>query len=481
MIDLCNFLHEISRRILVYDGSKGYMLQKYGLKGGECPELWNVTHSNAVKEIYRLYKEAGSDVIQTNTFPGNRVQLEKRGLSDKTYELNYQGARLAREIMGRDGIVAGAVGPTGILFEPSGNLTFKAAYMIYKEQIKALVDGGVDLINFETFSDIAEMRAALLAGKETTDIPIVCSVSFEQNGRTLMGTDPQTAVITLKSLGADMVGTNCSFGPELMVDIVKKMYFSGGGYLSVKPNAGLPEIVDGIPVYRESAEEFATLANRFVKYGARLIGGCCGTTPEFIKAIKKQIGNFEVTDNKMTGNTSYDTCSMIITSGVGMFDVSGVKSERIGKLIPENDEKILNQLRDMNLEFVTDMVFDLASEDYDIIYVNVDNAISYKDSNINAINAAKNVKDSGLLAEVINIAQGFAKQPFIIETYYPEALESALRIYRGRAGVIIRKGAESTNDRLINRLVNVANKYAALVIKSWDFTDYGYFINNNKK
>ncbi|NSW92296.1 MAG: homocysteine S-methyltransferase family protein [Firmicutes bacterium] len=447
-----NFLDEIKNRILIYDGSKGYMLQKFGLKGGECPELWNVTHSDVVKKIYSLYKEAGSDVIQTNTFSGNRVQLQKHHLDDRTYELNYQGARLAREVMGEDGFVAGSAGPTGRLFEPSGDLDFETAYQIYKEQVKALVDGGVDIINFETFTDIAEMRAALLAAKETADIPVICSVSFEQNGRSLMGTDPQTAVIILKSLGADMVGTNCSFGPELMVDIVKKMHLAGGGYLSVKPNAGLPEIIDGVPVYRETAKKFAELAAQFVQYGARLIGGCCGTTPEFVSAIKENIDNkwghedIEYSD-KYPVFTSNCT---VITSGVSSFNICNLhdKNKQIGKLSSIEDEKFFKQLKDGNMEVVTDMALELASEGYDVIYINIDN------------------ENSELLAQVVNKAQGYLKQPVIIETGNPDALEQALRVYKGRAGVIFSKNASSKDKKLMDGLKNVTKRYGALIIES---------------
>jgi 5-methyltetrahydrofolate--homocysteine methyltransferase len=225
-----SFLEEIKNRVLIFDGSKGYLLQRLGMKGGECPELWNVTHAALVKEIYRKYKEAGSDVIQTNTFQGNRNQLEKYSLGDRTYELNFEGTRLAREVMGRDGFVAASIGPVGKLFEPSGDLTFEACYEIFKEQLRGVVDGGADIINFETFTDLAEMRAALLAAKETTDLPVICSLAFESGGRTMMGTDPCTAVTVLKSLGADMVGTNCSFGPQHLLEVVKKMSEAGGDF-----------------------------------------------------------------------------------------------------------------------------------------------------------------------------------------------------------------------------------------------------------
>jgi len=272
------FTDEIRKKVLVYDGSKGTMLQREGLKGGECAELWNITHPDKVRKVYESYKKAGSDVIQTNTFQGNRIALEAHGLADKLYELNYEGVKLAKEVMGNDGYVAASIGPTGKLFEPSGDLTFKQAYEIYKEQVKAVIDGGADIINFETFTDIAEIRAAFLAAKDIDDIPVICSMAFESNGRTLMGTDPYNAAVILSSLGADMVGVNCSLGPEHMLDIVKSMS-QAGIPLSVKPNAGLPKVVDGCTVFDATPDDFASLASEYIKYGARLIGGCCGTFP----------------------------------------------------------------------------------------------------------------------------------------------------------------------------------------------------------
>jgi len=173
-----DFLREIEKRVLIYDGSKGYMLQEVGLKGGECGEFWNITKKDEVKSVYLKYFAAGSDVIQTNTFPGNRAHLEKFSLSERTYDINYWGTKLAREAAGDDRLVAASIGPTGTLFEPSGELSFEAAYEIYKEQVQAVVDGGADIINFETFTDVAEMRAALLAAKENSNLPVICSMSF---------------------------------------------------------------------------------------------------------------------------------------------------------------------------------------------------------------------------------------------------------------------------------------------------------------
>lgn len=423
-----DFLKAIEKRILIYDGSKGYLLQKLGLKGGECGELWNITNQAAIKEIYRLYKEAGSDVIQTNTFTGNRIQLERHSLGDKTYELNYWGARLARETAGDDMLVAASIGPAGILFEPSGELTFERAYETFKEQVKAVADGGVDLINFETFTDVAEMRAAVLAAKENTALPVICSMAYESNGRTLMGNDPFIAVSVLLSLGADMVGANCSFGAGHMLEIVRRMHEAGGGSLSVKPNAGLPEVVDGKACYRETPESFAAQTAEFVKYGARLVGGCCGTTPEYIKAVKNRIGTVEAVPVKRREKG-------IITSGTRHFAVAGLKAGAVGRLDVSADK---------GLSYVEDLVLDISTEGYDAVLINA---------------GAAGADD--WLAGIVNLAQTYIKEPLILKTTNPAALEKALRIYKGIAGVAAAEEAGESKSAILR----LAEKYGSEMIE----------------
>lgn len=434
-----SFLKDIKERVLIFDGSKGVMLQRLGMKGGECPELWNSEHREEVKSIYTLYKNAGADVIQTNTFQGNRKVLEKYSLADRTYELNYEGARLAREVMGRSGYVAASIGPIGKLFEPSGDLTFDEAYEVYKEQVKAVLDGGADIINFETFTDLAEMRAALIAVKDLTDLPVICSMAFESNGKTLMGTDPLTAAIVLKSLGADMIGSNCSFGPEHMLEIVKKMSEAGGILLSAKPNAGLPEVIDGKTVYKESPEKFAQLARRFVENNVRLIGGCCGTTPEFIKAIKENLVNVEIPD------LGYKS-EHVIASGTRRLSLEGSGKINTGKIFAAEDAQLVKELSDSNFDYISDLALDLSTEDYDAIYVNVD---------------TENGKDS-TLSKVVNEAQGFIKAPFVLETSNAKSLDLALRIYKGKAGVII----QNCNNDCLEELISVAKKYGSAIVES---------------
>ncbi len=433
-----NFLDEINKRVLVYDGSKGTMLHKFGLKGGECPELWNDTHTDEVRNVYRSYKEAGSDVIQTNTFQGSRMKLEEYCLGDRTYELNYKSVKLAKEVMGSDGFVAASIGPLGKLFEPSGDLTFEMAYEAFKEQVKAVVDSGVDVINFETFTDLAEMRAALIAAKDIADIPVICSIAFEANGRTLMGTDPMVAAVVLKSLGADMIGTNCSLGPEQLLEIIKAMYAVCDIPLCVKPNAGLPEMINGEAVFKESPDKFLSLAGEYVKYGVRLFGGCCGTTPEHIKAIKAGI------EGVNAGEHQSRTVRNAITSCVKLIDVKSLKELNLGHINTETDENLLNELSAGNMEAVVDKAIELASEGYDAICVNVD----------------KNNTNLDLLKDVVNTAQAFMREPMIMETADEDALDNALRVYKGKAGVIINTDSD---DKYI-ALSLIAKKYGSTIM-----------------
>lgn len=432
-----DFLKEIKSRVLIHDGSKGYMLQKMGLKGGECPELWNVTHSDAVSDIYSLYKKAGSDVIQTNSFQGNRIKLAEYSLEDRVYELNYEAARLAREVMGKNGFVTGSIGPLGILFEPSGKLTFEKAYDTFKEQMKGLVDGGVDVINLETFTDVAEIRAALLAAKENFNLPVICSVSFLENGKTLMGSDPYTVAVILKSLGADMIGTNCSSEVTKMVDLARIMYEATGIPVSVKPNAGIPEVVNGEVRYNITPSEFAKISKEFVKYGARLIGGCCGTTPEHVQSIRVEIDGIEVP--KLCSKGEH-----VITSSVKsvIIENDGLKIAEINSF---KDEELYSSLNAGNVDCVLDRALDLTDGGFDAVLVNLGNISSQE----------------VLLAEAVNTIQSYVKEPVLIETTNSAALEKALRIYKGKAGVVV-----SSSDDSIEEILRTSAKYGSTIVEA---------------
>lgn len=429
------FLKEINEKILVFDGSKGTMLQKLGLLGGQCPELWNIEHRDEVLSIYNSYKQAGANVIQTNTFQGNRLKLEEYGLADKAYELNFYGARLAKKVMGKDGYVAASIGPLGKLFVPSGDLTFELAYDIFKEQIFAVIDAGVDIINFETFTDLAEMRAALICAKENCNLPVICSMAFESNGRTLMGNDPGTCAVVLKSLGADLVGINCSMGAIHMIEILKKMHETGEGYFSIKPNAGLPVMKNGSVVYNETPEQFAEAVLEFTKYGARLIGGCCGTTPEFIERIKDAVSRIEPSP---VGHVS----GRIITSAVKMLNLSDINDITVGKINIKNDSNLQIAINNKNFDYIIDCIMEM--DGCDAVYISIDN----------------NEGKADYLSDVIDIIQTYSKEPVVINTKDTKALAEALRIYKGKAGVVVNQTIENNIDELINAI----RKYGGTIV-----------------
>jgi 5-methyltetrahydrofolate--homocysteine methyltransferase len=406
-----SFLSDIKERILVFDGSMGVMLQSKGLEVGKCPEEWNISHPGIVMEIYRAYRDAGSNVIQTNTFQSNSMKLAEYGLKDKTYEINFQGAKLAKEVMGESGYVAASIGPLGKLLEPFGDLTFEQAYNTFKEQVIAVSEGGADIISFETFTDVSEMRIALLAAKENCSLPVICSISYEQNGKTLMGSEPGTCAYILHSLGADLIGTNCSFGPEFMLKVAES-YGKTGLPFSMKPNAGLPQIIDGRLVYSDTPSDFAKYSGDFVEKGARLVGGCCGTRPEFIAEISKL-----VKDRKPV---SFPLNIDFITSSTRAVAFDGIKSEEIGWIDINKDEDLKKDLLSGEISVITDAAMDLAEEDFALIAIDVDTQGAGK----------------LLLSDVVKEAQTYLKPPLVFKTNNPESLEAALRIYKGRAGVL---------------------------------------------
>lgn len=307
-----NILEAMKKNVLVYDGSKGVVLQSMGLTSGEIGENWNVDHPEKVLEVYRTYREAGSDVLQTNTFSGNRISLSAHGAAERLYELNFAGVKLAKDVA--DGAyVSASVGPTGQMMAPFGSLTFEKAYEVFAEQAKVIEEAGADAIHFETFMDISELRAAILAAKENTSLPIIVSVALEENGATLMGCSPAICARVCEAAGADVVGVNCSCGPEMLLKPVAEMAANCSLPIVAKPNAGLPVTENGVSVYKQTPEEFAALAPEFLKLGVRLIGGCCGTTPVFMTEVKKAIDGAETDRSEKTEGSFICSYSQLLS------------------------------------------------------------------------------------------------------------------------------------------------------------------------
>lgn len=272
--------------ILVADGATGTMLMAAGLPSNAPPDSWNILRPDEILGLHRSYLDAGSQIILTNTFGGNRIKLDKFEMGDKVYKHNLAAAVLARGEAGRKAYVAGDIGPTGELMEPFGVLNLEKAIEVFAEQATALSEGGVDAIWVETMSDIKEAKAAIIGAKQVTDLPILCSLSFGKKARTMMGVGAREAAETLWPLGLAAIGANCGERLEDVYEVLSQMKeVIPDAPLIAKPNAGTPRLVNGQTVYDMTPEDFSSHIRKFIQLGARIVGACCGSNPNFIKAI----------------------------------------------------------------------------------------------------------------------------------------------------------------------------------------------------
>ena len=284
----------VKQRIVLFDGALGTMLMERGLSSGEPPEKWNLERPDVVKEIHRAYFSAGSDVVQTNTFGGNRFKLRDKRLDGDLVRINREAVRLAREVCPPGKFVAGDVGPSGKLMEPLGPHSVTALETAFAEQAKILVDAGVDFFSIETMFSLEETLAALRGIRGVTDLPLFVSMSFELKPKgffTLMGETPQTCVKALEENGADVLGSNCQLGSREMIDLIKEIGNWAKIPIIAQPNAGSPVVKGGMTVYEQSPDEFAKDILKIVEAGANVVGGCCGTTPCFIQESRQRLLN----------------------------------------------------------------------------------------------------------------------------------------------------------------------------------------------
>lgn len=283
-----DLLAALAKGPLVCDGAMGTMLMASGVEA-RCPEEINLISPDTVRNVHAAYVAAGADVITTNSFGGSRAKLAKADMADQVAQVNLAAARLAREVAGESVLVAGDLGPLGEFLEPLGELTYQQAVAIYREQAEALADGGVDFFLVETMFDLGEARAAV-EGAASTGLPVACTMTFDTAGRTMMGVTPSRAVAELRAAGAVAVGANCGVGPEETLKAIEEMHRADPeAVLVAQPNAGVPSMEGGKTVYSTTAQEMASFAQGFLSAGVRLIGSCCGSSPEYTEAIVRAV------------------------------------------------------------------------------------------------------------------------------------------------------------------------------------------------
>ena len=436
----------------IFDGAMGTMLQAAGLEEGYCPELFNVERPEVVKNIHAQYLQHGSDVITTNTFGACSLKLEDYDLQDRVKEINIAAVKVAKEAIAEvkpSARVAGSMGPTGRFLQPLGNMSFDDIYDTYKEQADALIEGGVDFIIIETIIDVQEMRAALLASldarneaeKTKEDVQIICQFSFSEDGRTITGTPPAVAATIVEAIGADIIGINCSLGPEQITPLIEEIASVTNLPISCQPNAGMPQLINKQTVFPLTAEEMGPLMLAIVDAGASYVGGCCGTTPAHIQSISNAVKAHAPKER------AYIEPKTIITSRTKLLELGhNVKPLIIGERINPTGRKVLAQeLRDGSFIRVKRDALDQVDAGADILDVNM---------------GVAGMDQTPLMEKAIFELSMLVETPLSIDTLDPAAMEVALKNYPGRALINSVNGEEES----ITHVMPLAKRYGAALL-----------------
>ena len=428
--------------IHIFDGAMGTMFQQLGLlQPGACPEMLCIDHPDEVTKVHQRYVDAGSTIIESFTFGASALKLEHYGLQDRVVEINTAAVKAAKAVKGENIKIAGGMGPSGRFIKPLGDLDFEEAYQNYYQQSQALEAAGADYILIETFIDIQEMRAALLAAKEATKLPVICQLSYSEDGRTVTGTDPQTAAITLDAMGADIIGINCSLGPEQLVPIVKAISENTAKPISVQPNAGMPQLIDGKTIFPMGPDDFGTWAPKLVQAGATYVGGCCGTTPEHIAAIKASLQGVEEPKFAPVRRRLMLT-SRSKTVVIDRELPTNLIGERIN---PTGRKKLAAEIKDGSFASVKREALDQVKAGATLLDVNM---------GVGGIDQAAAMKRA--ITEISQLTDA----PLAIDTSDAEALEAGLRAYPGRALI----NSVSAEVERLEKFIPLARKYGAAIL-----------------
>lgn len=436
-----DFKELIKEHPIYLDGATGSNLLKRGMPAGVCPEEWIVRHREVMISLQREFIAAGSNIIYAPTFSANSVKLEEYGLSDKIAVINKELVKISKEAADGKCLVAGDLTMTGEQLSPMGNMDFEELIAVYKEQIGYLAEAGVDLLVVETMMSLQESRAALIAAKETCELPVMVSMTFEADGRTLYGTDAETAAVVLESLGAAAVGANCSTGPDKMVEIIRTMADAVSIPIIAKPNAGLPALDEkGNTIYDMDSEEFAAGMKQLVEAGASILGGCCGTTPEYIYKLYEATASMQV--RKRQNRDKRYLASERKTLRFGLEDNFIIVGERIN---PTGKKKLQEQLREGNMDMVLRFAEEQESCGAGILDINM---------------GMSGIDEKEMMLRTLEEVAGVTSLPLAIDSSHVDVLEAALRRYPGRALI----NSISYERNKFDKLLPIAKKYGAMFI-----------------
>ena len=414
-----NILEKIKNGITYFDGGAGTLLQARGLKPGEKPETWNITHPEEIIAMHRQYLDAGTNIITTNTFGANRLKFDNL---EEIINAAVNNAKTAVE--GKEAFIALDIGPLGRMLEPLGDLPFEEAVSIFSQSVKIGADAGADLVIIETMNDSYETKAALLAAKESCDLPVFVTNAYDENGKLMTGADPIAMIALLEGLGADAIGMNCSFGPKQMLEILPLFAKYASVPIIVNPNAGLPVIVDGKSVFDIDSGEFADIMCEIVKGGACIIGGCCGTTPEHIKKTVEKTKSIPLSWPTKKNHT-------LVSSYTHAVEI-GQKPVIIGERInPTGKKHFKEALRNNDINYIVNEGLAQNKKGVSILDVNV---------------GLPEIDEIAMITEVIRSLQSVIDLPLQIDTVDYSAMEKAMRIYNGKALINSVNGKQESMD-----------------------------------